>query len=118
MQYEAIGTCQAIARCRTTRASLIGRFTSAAAIDSAVLGHHIQVYAPVFTTVSPPSQAPKKPPTHPTLRLPIAKGYYLVHRRGVELRPAAGALKEWLACTAKAERAWSAGLRAVWRAVR
>lgn len=41
----------------------------------------------------------------PALRLPIAKGYYLVHRRGGALRPAAGALKEWLVATAKSERA-------------
>jgi LysR family glycine cleavage system transcriptional activator len=41
----------------------------------------------------------------PMLRLPVAKGYYLVHRRNVALRPAAWALKEWLVRTAKNERA-------------
>ena len=39
------------------------------------------------------------------MRLAVGKGYYLVQRRGVVLRPAAGALKEWLVGTAKAERA-------------
>ncbi|MBB6564351.1 LysR family glycine cleavage system transcriptional activator [Acidovorax soli] len=40
----------------------------------------------------------------PAMRLPVGKGYYLVHRRGGVLRPAAAALKAWLVATAKAER--------------
>lgn len=30
------------------------------------------------------------------LRLPLTKGYYVVHQKGVTLRPAVAALKEWL----------------------
>ncbi|MFN9472557.1 LysR substrate-binding domain-containing protein [Acidovorax sp.] len=40
----------------------------------------------------------------PGMRLAVGKGYYLVQRRGVALRPAARALKEWLVGTAAAER--------------
>ena len=45
MQYAAIGTYQTIAPCRTTRASMFGRFTSAAARASAASAHHIHVSA-------------------------------------------------------------------------
>lgn len=41
----------------------------------------------------------------PAMRLPVGKGYYLVHRRGGGLGPAAAALKAWLVATAKKERA-------------
>lgn len=37
-------------------------------------------------------------------RLPVAKGYYVVHHRGAALRPAALALKQWLLQVASAER--------------
>ena len=36
-------------------------------------------------------------------RLPVAKSYYVVHRRGAVLRPAVSALKQWLLETARSE---------------
>jgi LysR family glycine cleavage system transcriptional activator len=38
-------------------------------------------------------------------RLPLARGYYVVHPQGVPLRPAAQALKDWLVGLARAENA-------------
>ena len=40
----------------------------------------------------------------PGMRLAVGKGYYLVQRKGVALRPAARALKEWLVGMAEGER--------------
>lgn len=37
-------------------------------------------------------------------RLPVTKGYYVVHHKGSPLRPAALALKNWLLQTARSER--------------
>ncbi|RGE46931.1 LysR family transcriptional regulator [Comamonas testosteroni] len=41
----------------------------------------------------------------PQCRLPLNKGYYLVHPRQTVLRPAAAALKQWLLETAQQQRA-------------
>ena len=45
-------------------------------------------------------------------RLPVAKGYYVVHPRGTLLRPAAQALKQWLLQTAASPGAGAAACRA------
>ena len=45
-------------------------------------------------------------------RLPVAKGYYVVHPKGAPLRPAAQALKQWLLQTAASPGAGAAACRA------
>lgn len=73
------------------------------ALETARHGQGVVLSSAILTEVEVREGSLVEP--FPDMRLPVGKGYYLVHPRGGGLRAAAGALKEWLVDTAKKERA-------------